>query len=681
MEADVRASSAWREAESLFESFRKPGTGMVTDASELHVAPSGEFAVFSGTSTETLEATPFTKICCVDLNSGLLRVLTPCPYNSRCPKISPDSKSVAFTSDPENTRAFQAFILDLSSGAVAPVQEVPGSVEYVVWSPDGAKLLLGIAGRNADLSSVQGATSVTKDAGDNPSWMPAVSPLAGADTWRKGWVYDLRNGRLADLTPAGKNVWDMAWCGPDKIASLVSDSPGEDAWYTASLEIIELESRVSREVYAAQRQLGCLQGSKDGKRLAVIEGVCSDRGILAGDLKVINLVNGKCQTLCTGKTDVSYAEWISASELLIAGHRGLKSVVSVCNFVRKTTEEVWNSLDITTGGSHFSVSGIGTDGDCALIGESFGRPPEIAQIRKGRYHTVTRLNADSDGCGFAVTSQIVTWCSADDLMIEGWLLSPPTKAPSPTVMVVHGGPIWHWRPNWLGRKHVHLLMLLKHGFAIFLPNPRGSTGRGQRFASAILGDMGGADTHDFLTGLDKLVAEGLADPNRLGVTGVSYGGYIASWLVTQDPRFAAAVAVSPATNLVSLQLTSNIPYFLSLVLDGNYNSPDSKYLKRSPIMHASAADTPTLLICGAQDRCTPPAEALQFHRALLDCGTPSTLITYPEEGHGIRSFPALIDYSVRVVLWFEEYLGKELPSRSTSEPGANTRAVGKAAAR
>jgi dipeptidyl aminopeptidase/acylaminoacyl peptidase len=202
-----------------------------------------------------------------------------------------------------------------------------------------------------------------------------------------------------------------------------------------------------------------------------------------------------------------------------------------------------------------------------------------------------------------------------------------------------------------------MLLLLKRGYAFFLPNPRGSSGRGQAFAERIVGDIGGADTHDLLSGVDHLTGTGVADRLRLGVIGASYGGYMASWLVTQDARFASGIAVAPSTNLVSKYLASTIPQFVSLFFGDTYTNVTGKFLARSPIMYAEKVKTPMLSICGALDRTSPSLEALQFHRALLMNRSRSVLVTYPEEGHGIRKFPALIDYTARVVSWFEHHLG------------------------
>jgi dipeptidyl aminopeptidase/acylaminoacyl peptidase len=209
-------------------------------------------------------------------------------------------------------------------------------------------------------------------------------------------------------------------------------------------------------------------------------------------------------------------------------------------------------------------------------------------------------------------------------------------------------------------------MLVRRGYAIFLPNPRGSSGRGRDFARRVIGDMGGADAHDVLAGIDHLVERRLADPKRLGVTGISYGGFMTSWLITMDQRFAAAVPVAPITNHVTEHLVSNIPHFCALFLRDSYANPSGQYFLRSPVMYANRVKTPTLNICGALDRCTPPVEAMQFHNALLENGAESVLVTYPEEGHGIRKLPASIDYAARVVTWFERHM----PARHRSDDTA-----------
>jgi dipeptidyl aminopeptidase/acylaminoacyl peptidase len=664
---DLRETTLYRDAEALWKTLRQPGTGQISDAAEIHVSPDGKQAVFAGTIVDALEGTPATRICQVGLSSGDTRVLTFGPNVDRLPKFSPDGRRIAFLSDRHKTGDFQLYLLDPVSGAARSTPPVWGWVEYLHWSPGGRRILLGVAGHGADISSGQGAVKSNQQVADDvPSWMPTVEAGDQSYQWRRAWVYDLTTDRVRPISKVDSNIWEAVWCGDEAIAAVVSPGPAEGLWYNARLHIIDLETGGSREVYTPQDQLGWPASSPSGKHLAIVEAVCSDRWFVAGDLRLIDIASGKTKQVDTRGVDITYTEWRSDRQLLLAGHRGFETVVGLYDATSGTFTELWGSRDLTTGGFYATVSGFNTTGDCVLVGESFVQAPGIAVIRQGKYQPVKSF--DLGYCDQAKAIEEVaslSWKAPDGLDIQGWLLRPKGNGPHPLVMNVHGGPVGHWRPVWLGRRGVPFLMLLQRGYAVFYPNPRGSSGRGQNFARLVVGDMGGADTYDFLSGLDHLVEQGIADPRRLGVTGISYGGFMSSWLITQDSRFAAAAPVAPATNHVTAHLISNIPHFDALFLADRYNNPGGKYFQRSPIMHAHKVKTPTLNICGALDRCTPPEEAVQFHNALLENTVKSVLVTYPEEGHGVRKCPAAIDYAARIVSWFEE----QMPAASRAAGG------------
>jgi len=247
----------------------------------------------------------------------------------------------------------------------------------------------------------------------------------------------------------------------------------------------------------------------------------------------------------------------------MAGHRGFETLVLhhqlSDGFCAETTTEVWQSSEISGSGHYIKVSGL-SRGDCLLIAEGFKRAPEIGRISNGRYHRVKSFYQSIQQQTEVIdTIKKITWQASDGLEIQGWLLRPKSSQPHPTVMDMHGGPVWQWRPHWLGRR-LHILMLLKRGYAIFMPNPRGSSGRGQDYCSRVLGDLGGADSRDCLSGLDHLVDAGFTDASRIGLIGHSYGGYMAAWLIGQDQRFAAAVVSAPMINYISPHLLSKISH-------------------------------------------------------------------------------------------------------------------------
>lgn len=664
---DLRETPLYREAAELYQALWRPGTGQVGDAAEIHVSPDGKHAVFSGTLMDKLEGAASTRICRVNLSSGQLQVLTFGPNTDRWPKFSPDGRQIAFLSDRHRGGDFQLHLLDSPTGAVRAASRVAGWIEYLHWSPDGQRILLGVAGHGADVSGGQGAVSTAKRAEATPSWMPTVDVKDESYRWRSVWVYELATDTAHQVSSATSNVWEAVWCGNQALAAVVSSGPGEGLWFSACLQRINLAGGEAHEIYIPRDQLAWPAASPSGQRLAVVEAVCSDRGLVAGDLRLIDTITGTVRHINTHGVDVSCAEWRSEHRLLLAGHRGFETVVGVYDVISDSFVETWTSGEVSAVGRYACVSGLTDDGDCAFVGEGFVRAPEIAVVRGGRYITVKSFDVDrAHQTKWVGAVEAISWKAPDGLDIQGWLLRPKStdqkNTAHPLVMWVHGGPVFHHRSRWLGRAGGHLLLLLKHGYAVFLPNPRGSSGQGQDFVRRVVGDVGGADTYDLLSGLDHLVARGIADSKRLGVTGGSYGGYMSSWLITQDGRFAAAVSVVPSTNRVSQRLLCNHPHFVDLFVGDRYNNPGGKFFQRSPVMHAHKAKTPTLNICGALDRCTPPQEAMQFHNALLENGVRSVLVTYPQEGHGVRNFPAAIDYAARVVEWFETHMPAQMRS-------------------
>jgi dipeptidyl aminopeptidase/acylaminoacyl peptidase len=662
MERDIRGTDLYKEIDALCRDIRQPGTGQISDAAEVHASPDGRYAVFAGTMLDALEDAPPTRICLTELSSGDTRVLTFGPNVDRLPKFSPDGRWIAFLSDRHRKDDPQLYLLDPKTGAAKPTPRVEGWVEYLHWSPDGKRILLGVAGHGADVAGGQGAVTSKQAAHDLPSWMPSVETGDESFRWRRAWVYELATDKVRRVSALEDNIWEAVWCGNQAFAAVVSPAPGEGLWYSARLVTAPIsdgaEPARGREIYKPKDQLGWPAASPSGRQLAVVEAVCSDRWIVAGDLRLIDTHSGKVRAVHTRGVDVTYTEWRSERQLLIAGHRGFETVVGLCDGTSASFTEIWRSLEVSTSGFYVKVAGFGEHGDCVVLGESFARAPEVAVIRAGKYQPIRSFDVGFKDHSAALASfEPLSWKAPDGLEIQGWLLKPArAKGPYPLVLNVHGGPVWQFHPLWLGRAGAALITLLKHSYAILQPNPRGSSGRGRDFVRHEAGDMGGAETHDHLAGLDYLVKAGIADPKRIGVTGGSHGGYMSSWLITQDQRFAAAVPVAPVTNYVSEHLIGNIPHFCSLFLNDKYNNPEGKYFTRSPIMHAHKVKTPTLNICGALDRCTPPSEAMQFHNALLENGVESVLVTYPEEGHGVRKFPAAIDYAARLVSWFETHM-------------------------
>src|ERR1700677_2707203 len=253
----------------------------------MEISAHGHRAVFTGTLIDSGNESA-SRICLTDLTNGDTRVLTFGPNTDRAPKLSPDGKQIAFLSDRRKAGDFQLYLLDIESGECRVTPAVEGWVEYLHWSPNGRRILLGVAGHGADLAGAQGAAASKTAAQDIPAWLPTVDTGEESYRWRRAWVYDLEENRVSQFTPADSNIWEAAWCGNEAITAVVSPGSSESRWYPARLSIIKTEGGASRDVYTPQDQLGWPSASPSGRHIAVVEALCSDRWIVAGDLRLID---------------------------------------------------------------------------------------------------------------------------------------------------------------------------------------------------------------------------------------------------------------------------------------------------------------------------------------------------------------------------------------------------------
>lgn len=657
MKRDIRTSPSYKKVEAITTQWLRPGSGEVSDLGEIALSPDGKMIAGAGVLVDKLEGLPGQRICLVDAASGELQVVSSGPRNDRSPRWRPDGKCIAYISDRDRPHDFQVQVRDVASGQETSVRLENLWIEYIHWSPDGRHLLLGAAGLGVDLAGAQGGIASPLAIEEGPAWAPSVDEGAKESHWRSLWIYDLAEAKSRRVSPDGVNVWEACWCGPDAVICIASDTPGEEAWYRADLRRIDIATGEVKSLYTPADQLGWLSASPSGGRIAVVEAVCSDRTIVAGDV-LLGSPSGNFERIDTGKVDVTFTAWQSADALMYAGHRSFETVLGVMDAQARSCREIWVSDELTIGGTRYPEAAFGrVPGDAAVMMEGHFSLPTLALVGDNKVKAIRSFGSPEvlkqmRECGQMARHR---WNAPDGQEIQGWLLTPRSPAPHALVMDVHGGPVWQWRPRYVGRTG-YPGALLREGYAVFQPNVRGASGRGQAFARAVFGDMGGADTYDYLSGLDSLEKAGVADRNRIGVAGGSYGGYMSSWLITQDDRFAAAAPFSPVTDWVSEHLTCQIPHFCEMFLDDKMTNLGGKYFTRSPITYASRVKTPTLNVCGALDRNTPPGQALEFHQALRLHGVKSVLVTYPQEGHGVRNLPAQIDFVARVLDWFNEHM-------------------------
>jgi dipeptidyl aminopeptidase/acylaminoacyl peptidase len=667
---DLRETTLWKDIDKFLNHIYEPSIDKINNASELAASPDGKRIAFTGTihGANWRDTPAKSKICIIDVETNALNVITSGTSSDNKPKWAPDGNTLAFLSDRTEEGIFQLYLLEIGGlGEAKSTVTLNGTVEDFHWSPDGCKILLQVAGRGADKGDAGGSGKVGQPKKDLPTWMPTVDSGDLTDAWRSLWVYFPKEDVLQRVSDQGTNPWEATWVGSDAIASISSDSALEDSWYMATLRVKSLIHNSEKVIYKPKRQLGGPVSNPSGTKIAFIEAVASDRGLTWGDVKIIDSGNPEVVAyLPTNGVDVSQLIWRDDYTLFYIGLRGLEVVAGQHQHPEKQLFSEWKS--------QYGVGRLGPaatllpDNKVAVVLEGWSKPPEITLLDNG---TSKVLHSFSHKGYKSLIHKLgpqkpFTWKGSDGLELQGFLNLPKKNSGKTGLIVsVHGGPVFAHTNSFLGFTG-GLTPILNagilsggKGYAIFRPNPRGSGGRGQKFAEQVLGDMGGLDAQDILLGI-KAVAKAypdLIDSEKIGVEGGSYGGYMASLLPTLDPCFKASVSMAAVTDWHSFHTTSNIPTFDQLFLDADpYSEKGGKYLTRSPVMNAGKYKTPVLQTAGADDLAVPSSQGLQYHQALLEKGVESAIAIYPGEGHGVQKFPAVIDLLVRAVGWFEKYM-------------------------
>ncbi len=662
MERDLRESPLYGEVEEHFRKIYEPGFGRVTEPSDPRPSPDGRWVAFTGSLWEKLDGGPKSRICLVatgregaaeGAGTGGPRQVSSGPEHDAGARWSPDARTLSFISDRREKGRMQLHALHLDGlGEAEVLPEIEGTIEEHTWSPDGSRILVLAAGLHADSAGAEGSGALESER-DLPDWTPRVDSWEDRQVWRRLWVVDVGSGDVRALSREDLNVWEADWCGDRAVVAVASEDPGESSWYSAPLVLIDAATGDERVIAKSDVQFGLPSGARDGARVAAIEAPCSDRQLVSGSVLIVDTDGTGDRRVEIEDADITWAAFRGDGRLAYTALRRGDTVVGHIDAATGHRDELWSTTEAVGAWAPYAAP-FGEDG-FAFVRQGFDRPAEVAVVDGGSDRTIASFrHAGHDHARSLVgRAERVTWTAPDGLELDGFFLAPEGDGPYPLILQIHGGPVWSYQESF---PRPSLSWLVSRGYAILMPNPRGSTGRGRAFLEAVIGDMGGDDARDDLAGVDAMVERGDADPERIGVTGGSYGGYMSCWLPVRDQRFKAAVAISPVTDYYSQHWNSNIGEWDSWFLGGRPEDGAEHYRERSPVFFADRVTTPTLLTAGTEDRCTPPGQAMEFYRALRARAVPVEVAIYPGEGHGVRKFPAYLDLVTRSTAWFERFM-------------------------
>lgn len=559
-------------------------------------------------------------------------------------RFSPSGKQITFLSDRDQRNVAQLYIVDETPRDARKLTSLPAGVSRHRWSPDGSHIAM---------LSTDHAPELDND----------VKLFDSDRRFRRLYLCNPDTGETHPVSHGDLHIWEYCW-SPDssKISAIVSDEPFEWGWYDARLVTIDIETGAVISIYEPERQIARPTWSPDGSAIALITSRWSDPGMTGGEVVLIDLADGNVRPLTSGEPRSHYTvHWCeNSSSLLTFGLEAGRA--QVCRVdVGHGSSPLWTADMALT---DFAGSLDAGSGRIAVTLSSFAEPPDVwvgSLDDSGSELVMTRL--PSANPTFTMTAPRVEklrWNAPDGLQIEGWYLYPDGldfAFPPPMVTLVHGGPTAASMPGFpMASAAAWTPLLRQHGIAVFMPNFRGSTGYGLEFAEANIGDLGGGDLQDILSGIDTCVERGLADPDRLGIGGWSYGGYITAWAITQTNRFAAAVAGASITNWYSYHGGTNIPGFDEQYINAPPDDLDSPYAWTSPLFFSKQVSTPTLFVHGEQDECCPVGQAYEMTRSLRRLGVPVECAVYPREPHGFIEREHRRDMVERSVGWFRRWL-------------------------
>ncbi|CCA92732.1 S9 family peptidase [Novosphingobium sp. PP1Y] len=633
------------------------------------ISPDGSKIVYVRSSADIMTDKVEPSLWLVDVSTGEQRPLVAGPGAHMSPRWSPDGKRIAYVSS-DGSSAPQLYVLWLASGASVNVTDLPDSPGALAWSPDGRQIAytMRVPGEGEKL----GSQPETRPEG--AQW---AEPLQVID--RVTYRFD----GAGYLEPGFDHIFVVPADGgaPRQVTFGKFDDGGPLSWTADARRIVFSANRHedwerdinNSEVYSvdiasgAIRALTTRQGpdggalvSPDGKHIAYLGYDDVNRSYENSDLYVMN-ADGSGVRLLTPKLDrsIDALEWAGNNSLYVQYDDEAQTRVARVGLDGSIKPVV---SGLTPGGHYdrpytggsFSVS---KGGRIAYTAGTTSHPADLWVSNGGSGRKLTDLNGTwmADKAMAPVRKLAVT--APDGRPIDAWLVTPPGLQPgqrAPLILEIHGGPNTAYAPVFATDYQLYAA----HGYAVLYTNPRGSTSYGEEFANLIDRAYPGTDYDDLMAAVDAAVADGVADPDNLFVTGGSGGGVLTAWIVGKTDRFKAAATQKPVINWISEALTmDSTPFTSRYWFDKKPWEDPMAYWKRSPLSLVGNVKTPTLVVVGSDDYRTPVSESEQYYAALQIRGVPTAMVKVPGASHGgIAARPSQSAAKASAILaWFDKY--------------------------